>query len=76
MLLGQVGQEWQGPHRWKMTASTVMAASKRKAKAPRMEPITKDSFSGSWEDSSPEGPALGSQRSQVSHKIMCTHPTL
>lgn len=53
------GQSWAGvgTHRWKTTASTVMAASRRKAKAPRMEPITKESLSGSWEDSSPGGPA-------------------
>lgn len=46
-----------GAHLWKTTASTVMAASRRKAKAPRMDPITKESCSGSWVDSSPEEPA-------------------
>ena len=54
-----------------MTASTVMAASRRKAKAPRMEPITKDSFSGSWEDSSPEGSVVGSQGG--ARLALCSH---
>lgn len=54
-----VGAWREGAHLWKTTASTVMAASRRKAKAPRMDPITKESRSGSWEDSSPEeGKAL------------------
>lgn len=48
----------EGAHLWKTTASTVMAASRRKAKAPRMDPITKESRSGSWEDSSPEEPKI------------------
>lgn len=62
--LSGTGARWvgiAGAHRWKMTARTVMAASRRKASAPRMEPITKDSFSGSWEDTSPKGSVAESQ---------------
>lgn len=38
---------WGGAYLWKTRASTVMAASRRKASAPRMDPTTKESLSGS-----------------------------
>lgn len=62
----------RGAHLWKTTASTVMAASRRKAKAPRMDPITKESLSGSWADSSPEEPVAQDHRRSRPH--MNVHP--
>lgn len=60
--LGGVRTRRGGAHLWKTTASTVMAASRRKAKAPRMDPITRDSLSGSCVDSSPGEPAVQDHR--------------
>lgn len=68
------GHGWEGPHLWKTTASTVMAASRRKAKAPRMDPITKESLSGSWVDSSPEEAASQDHTWARRHKRAHLHP--
>lgn len=66
---------WRGEtHLWKTRASTVMAASRRKTSAPRMDPTTKDSLSGSWADSSPGEPATQSHRCERSHTPPREHP--
>ena len=62
-------------HLWKTRASTVMAASRRKASAPRMDPTTKESLSGSWADSSPGEPATHSHRCGRSHTPVQTSHT-
>lgn len=49
-----------------------MAANRRKARAPRIEPITKDNLSGSRADSSPEDPGAQDHRRARSH--MHVHP--
>lgn len=51
-----------------------MAASRRKAKAPRMDPITKERRSGSWADSSPEEPATQDHR--WARPCVRTHPPI
>lgn len=70
----QVGAWREGAHLWKTIARTVMAASRRKAKAPRMDPITKERRSGSWADSSPEEPATQDHRR--ARPCMSTHPPI
>lgn len=68
-----VGTRLGRAHLWKTTASTVMAASRRKAKAPRMDPIIKESLSGSWVDSSPEEAASQDHTWARPHKHVHLH---